>query len=87
MTATSTRERPAHASIPAYTCGHCPARWSGLSFAHCGACHRTFSSVTGFDAHRLRGVCVDPAGRGLVIDVHGIWRKPAQEGGHWTTQR
>lgn len=43
--------------------------------AHCGACHRTFGGVTGFDRHRLGGECLDPATRGLT-EVRGIWRWP-----------
>lgn len=48
------------------TCARCPARWTATRAAHCGGCHATFTSVTGFDRHRVGGACVDPATRGLV---------------------
>jgi hypothetical protein len=50
------------------------ARWWSLHTAHCGSCHRTFSRVSNFDAHRRGGACVDPASRGLV-ERGGVWRK------------
>jgi hypothetical protein len=46
--------------------------------AHCPTCHATFGGVTGFDAHRRRGECVDPASKGYV-KVKGIWRLPMPE--------
>jgi len=33
-------------------CRGCSVHWTGLAVAHCGACHRTFSSVSTFDRHR-----------------------------------
>jgi hypothetical protein len=46
----------------------CGARWSGGRTAHCPAdCHKTFSGVTGFDAHRRNGQCLDPASIGLTL--------------------
>lgn len=49
--------------------------------AHCGACHRTFGGVTGFDEHRRGGQCSDPATIGLEErrgdpEQPGIWRRP-----------
>lgn len=50
-----------------FTCSGCPTTWTGASRAHCSGCHRTFSSVTAFDAHRFApsqtrpGTCTDPA--------------------------
>ena len=41
------------------SCGGCDNRWSGVSRAHCAACHRTFGGATLFDAHRRDG-CLDP---------------------------
>jgi hypothetical protein len=41
--------------------------------AHCGACHRTFGGITGFDRHRKGGVCNEPTSVGLR-DASGIWR-------------
>lgn len=43
----------AHDDLPF---GHrCGARWSGSQTAHCARCCRTFSGVSGFDAHRRDG--------------------------------
>jgi len=64
----------------AITCNGCEHTWTGLSFAHCSACHRTFSSVTGFDRHRVAGRCVDPAimrtkkGEPVMRLEAGAWR-------------
>ena len=67
------------------TCSGCPASWTGLNIAHCGASHETFSTVRHFDSHRLLGHCADPAGlkygKGsqhagqplLRRDSRGIW--------------
>jgi len=43
------------------TCARCDTRWTGLSACHCGACHRTFSGLSAFDIHCVRGRCNDPA--------------------------
>lgn len=43
--------------------------------AHCPTCHRTFGGVTGFDAHRKDGDCVDPTDFGMV-ERDGVWRTP-----------
>jgi len=45
---------------------HCGSRWAGSSTAHCGACHRTFTGVAPFDAHRRGGACTEPADAGLT---------------------
>jgi hypothetical protein len=48
------------------------------SQAHCSSCHITLSGVTGFDAHRRGGRCLDPAtitkDGGMRLDWNGIWR-------------
>jgi len=67
-------------------CASCSAVWTAISrICHCGACHETFSTVSLFDMHRLRGDCLDPAGltRGseskdageplMRRDKRGIW--------------
>lgn len=69
-----------------YSCGRCPATWTGQSRAHCSGCHRTFSSVGTFDAHRSaaggRGECLDPAsvtnraGEQVLFERDGIWSGP-----------
>lgn len=43
--------------------------------AHCPTCHATFGGITGFDAHRKGGLCIDPATKGYV-EVRGVWRLP-----------
>lgn len=43
--------------------------------AHCGACHRTFGAVSGFDRHRRAGECLDPAALGMA-EGGRIWRMP-----------
>lgn len=53
------------------------------SQAHCGACHRTFGGVHGFDAHRRRGECVNPATLGMV-ETRRVWRRPIPDG--WPTR-
>lgn len=69
--------------VPAkLTCRGCPATWTGLGRAHCSAphCHRTFTSVTGFDRHRRRdGSCHHPANVGLVQRPDGLWSAPAPD--------
>jgi hypothetical protein len=47
-------------------CGGCGSRWTGLSVCHAKCCHRTFSSLSGFDQHRVGAQCCDPKTRGLV---------------------
>jgi hypothetical protein len=51
------------------------------SQAHCAAlgCHRTFGGVTGFDAHRKDGECINPTTLGMVLSDHGIWRTPMSD--------
>jgi hypothetical protein len=45
--------------------------------AHCGACHRTFGSASGFDKHRRDGQCLDPATLKVpMTETDGIWRWP-----------
>lgn len=47
------------------TCAPCSRTWTGLTEAHCAACHLHFSSPSAFDVHRVtigedsRG-CADP---------------------------
>lgn len=45
-----------------HTCGKCPKTWTGTAQAHCSTCcTETFSGVTAFDRHRVRGKCLDPS--------------------------
>lgn len=46
--------------------------------AHCGACHRSWGGVSGFDAHRKDGRCLDPASLGYV-ERDGVWRTPISD--------
>lgn len=50
------------------------------SQAHCGArnCHQTFGGVTGFDAHRKDGICLNPETLGMVHN-NGVWRTPMSD--------
>lgn len=67
-------------------CGSCSAEWTGLSRAHCGACHRTFSGASYFDRHRTiageHGGCLDPAGirdaagEPVMVLRDGLWAGP-----------
>ncbi len=76
-------------TVPPHTCGGCNNRWAGSRTCHCAApqCHRTFSSPTSFDAHRIRrgareGQCADPATAGLVLMQRAgyqVWGHPADE--------
>lgn len=76
--------RPVYVPV-SYGCGGCDNRWRGLSRAHCAACHRTWSTVSGFDKHRRdvngKGTCLDPAAMrtkaGEPIfrqDELGVWK-------------
>lgn len=55
----------------------CGVGWIGVDRAHCcrrtGGCGRVFDDARLWDAHRVRGVCVDPGSRGLVQATDGIW--------------
>jgi len=60
-----------------------------------GGCGRTFSSLSGFDAHRRDDRCHAPEhlkdGKGRLLgyteDANGIWGLPAPEGGFaWARQ-
>ena len=53
----------------------CGATWTGRSRCHCGGCHRTFSSLSSFEHHRVALACAEPLSRGMV-DRDGIWGLP-----------
>jgi hypothetical protein len=63
--------------------GHCPscgAAWLGHDVCHCSMCHLTFTSIRGFDFHRLAGECRtadDLTEKGYLPNDEGQWRKPA----------
>ncbi len=48
---------------------HCArgCTWSGINRAHCGACHATFGSVSGFDKHRRGDRCYHPSVVGMEL--------------------
>lgn len=50
-----------------WSCPHCGRQWTGKRECHCTICHRHFSTVDGFDAHRPEGKCADP----LTVRVRG----------------
>src|SRR5262245_55341581 len=63
-----TQDAPKPARMPTpHACGGCDARWGGFNTAHCGTCHKTFGGVSGFDAHRSDGTCLDPATIGMRL--------------------
>lgn len=71
---------------PPNRCGECPATWWGLAMAHCRACHRTFTGVTAFSAHRVGPV------EGRVCDLQnlvevrpGVWGQPGSA--DWSERR
>lgn len=47
---------------------------------HCATCYKTWGGVTGFDAHRRNGQCVEPKG---YVEVKGVWRQPAPANPFW----
>lgn len=47
--------------------------------AHCTVCHKTFGGIRLFDRHRKDGVCLDPAGLGMVLTEKGVWRVPMSD--------
>lgn len=57
---------PDDKTTPPNACTKCQKRWGGMNTAHCSACHRTFTGITAFDAHRKGGTCSDPTTIGLV---------------------
>lgn len=48
----------------------------GSRVCRCSGCGAYFGGVTGFDRHRVRFACVDPATVGLTLNVHGYWIQP-----------
>src|SRR5215213_10026432 len=55
----------------------CGAHWIGADRAHCcrrtGGCGRVFDDAQLWDAHRVRGIRLDPHSRGMVHTTDGIW--------------
>lgn len=64
--------------------GRCDQRWTGLSAAHCTACHVTFAGVDIFDRHQVIGppprcamTCKSPSQMRGVTEVRpGVFGKP-----------
>lgn len=66
-------------------CGGCEATWTGLKMCHCAGCHQTFSVLTWFDSHRVRGKCKPPdeikvkSGKdgplvqAMKLNEYGVW--------------
>lgn len=64
------------------TCAKCRSEWSGLAAAHCAGCHLTFTGINAFEKHRLRGVCLLPSDRGLVLSPNKwfpAWGNPGDD--------
>lgn len=69
------------------TCGR---QWTGLRECHCTVCHKHFSTVDGFDAHRPYGKCIAPTEARVKGDAlrekKTIWGVIfVREGEHWKT--
>lgn len=59
--------------------GSDPKLPTGTHYCLCSGCGRYFGGVSGFEAHRVRFQCVDPASVGLTLDARGYWRKPVPD--------
>jgi hypothetical protein len=81
------------------TCSGCDNTWTGVNICHCGSgCHRTFSSIALFDAHRAGGEgCQDPASMRFVagkqagelrmrLNAHDVWVGNQPRPQFWETQ-
>lgn len=55
--------------------GMCGSHWAGSRTAHCGRCHRTFSSTTAFDRHWREPftACLDPETVADLVPVPKKW--------------
>ena len=65
--------------------GACGRWWTGTERSHASCCHRTFSSLSAFDAHRKGGRCNHPAAVGLIARTKpygDLWGWPAPDGGY-----
>lgn len=87
--ATSHDGEAREAPVGAASC-KCGRQWMGLAEAHCTLCHRQFSTVTNFDAHRVDGQCIEPTKARIRGDalrekktVWGIIY--VRDGEHWKT--
>lgn len=68
------------------SCNGCHTHWTGLTRAHCAACHQTFAAPGLFDRHRTttgdHGTCHNPAtitnaaGERIMFYRDGMWRGP-----------
>lgn len=72
----------------AHGCARCEGRWDGLSTAHCGACHETFTTPWVFDKHRRDGKCLPPQEAGLVLTrrAYRCWATPSRPGMVWQSR-
>lgn len=57
--------------------GSDPKLPTGTNHCLCSACGRYFGGVNGFERHRVKFLCVDPATLGLVLNDRGYWVRPA----------
>lgn len=81
------KEREAPVGSASCKCGR---RWVGLRECHCTVCHRQFSTIDNFDAHRVDERCIDPAQARVkgdaLRDKKTVWGVIyVREGEHWKT--
>ena len=46
---------------------------TGARECQCGACHRGFTGLEAFDAHRQGHRCLEPSSVGLWLATDGLW--------------
>jgi hypothetical protein len=57
-------------------CGGCDATWTAAAACHCARCHRTFTGLTAFDAHRAAQYTEGPKRR---VKVRGKYKMVARK--------
>lgn len=68
-----------------YTHGQCGETWTGITRAHCAACHRTFNSESLADKHRkgpFPGRYCDVTD--MQQDGTGVWRAIRDDMPNWS---
>jgi hypothetical protein len=64
-------------------CPGCKRTWNGNRACHCSSCHRHFSGLTSFDAHRS-GQCLDP---GTLTSENGDLLYRQDENDMWRSNK
>lgn len=82
---------PERAEVPGWafmqytgTCGGCRTWWRGAKICHCAACHLTFTSIGGFDAHRTGPMSKRRCWSESELRDHGY---EPNDSGHWRQPR